>query len=308
MTTVVTKGTNRASANARTAKAAQRTPLPPRGATSAPGKNVTAGIIKDQIAETATKTVKRVTAAASKPVVKEFTMAPAKSTAKRAPAKKAPAKKAAPAAKKAAPAPVSHPPKVTAYLAVAESAGWSADAVVAGPTVTITSERTDETVIVSFTDGNTAPGTMWFIRKDGSRVRLRNISAAKKQMTLESESRPVPTTRSGAPRRTSQPFTDEERPQQDLPFDPATANDAEILEHFAYGATLTWRATGGRQTAVILPKHPATKIDAKRNLGFMSVDGRFRSVALANMLRVEPLTLRQAEDAVEEFKALANTK
>jgi len=49
MTTNVPKGANRASSNARRARAAQNTPLPPKGATSAPGKSVTAALIKEEL-------------------------------------------------------------------------------------------------------------------------------------------------------------------------------------------------------------------------------------------------------------------
>lgn len=97
MTTIVPKGTNRPAAAKRTAKAAQRTALPPKGATSAPGKtNTSAAVIKEELAKKPARPPRKVAAKpAAAPAVRPAPNAAATILAKRVLAKDTPHTKAA---------------------------------------------------------------------------------------------------------------------------------------------------------------------------------------------------------------------
>lgn len=259
MTTYVPKGANRASHNARTAKAAQRTPLPPK----ASSKNDTAAIIRDEIgkqaAEAARSAARRVATAAAK---QKSEM----------------------------------PPKVHAYLAAVREAGWEPE--VTAPdkfTITITAQHDGEKIIVTFVDGHwSVTHRQVFVRRDGSEVLLRNASAAKKQMT---PNRPIPGARKVA--RLPQEPQGADDPVKMLPFDPDEISDEELLALLRQGAMIRYRnsTSGAIQDAVLPPDNPQLRIEpnrtnpapSRRAVHFLAADRRYRVVSLRAMLRCQPL-------------------
>lgn len=365
--TYVGVGTNRAGHSARTAKAAQRTPLPPKAGTEAAERwaskpNSAAQVIEDTIAaaraaaarlreareaETAAEAATLVEPAAEAPVAPADKPAPTfrvvrdrlhRAHCKRISDADAPEISEADAAEVLAagtqpvqccrarvdvafhrkivterqtsaasePAPVAAPapqpqaadealpPKVAAYAESAREFGWPTTISFnkANGSHSVVSARGTETITVVFTDGHWNPdGSLHtFRRADGTCARLRNASAAKKQMTTSGSERPIVTTRSSRPasRKPAEP----EVPQRALPVGFLDLDDAALVRAIRSGVKIVWRAKGSRESResivhrgdrVSVVKGPA----GQRAVLVAGAHGRAVSIALGNVLRVE---------------------
>lgn len=242
MTNVVKKGANRASHNARTAKAAQRTPLPPRGKAGVAGKGVTAKVLKEEVDKVAAKkAAKKAAAKKAAPASAKKAVSPTARTRKPAAQK---------AAKTEAPQGSSVKPewpgaaKGQAFIDYATPHGWVSK--VAYPNkadYVITTSKSDESIVIKFFDGRQdyAPENlpMW---KNGSReVCLRNVGGARGHVD---GSRPV---KRDAVKRTTRAAASEEVEQQrasrmgDIDLN---AMDEEQFLLFVAGRQVTWKMTG----------------------------------------------------------------
>jgi hypothetical protein len=296
MTTVIPKGAGRKAHNERTNRAAQRTPLPPKGSRGPTGlsKTGTARVIADEAAKQVAAKVNN----GSKPAK------PVK------PAKAAKPDKYQPV----------HSPKVESLLDTIKAAGWnSMTSQDEHRRTCVEATRGKERVVVWFTAADTMefdPMPTYY-RPDGSAVKLRNVSAAKKQLALPEDARPVKTAVTKiVGRRAAVVAEQPEEPRRRLPFDPETASDAEVLKAVD-GAILVWRSGRDAQVehAHAVPNskqlrvqdHPDGIGPAARIIHFVSVEGGFRAVRLDRLLRIKPPTPEQAAKAAKVLASLGMT-
>lgn len=291
MTTTVKRGAGRASYNEKTNKAAQRTPLPPKGGSvpTGVGKGSTAAILKDELAKRPARVRKSPAVVAAKPA--EQKPAPVRTT------------------KKVAAPSVELAPKAAALADHAREAGWAVEIVRddLGRTV-ITASRGVEIVRTWFGLNGSMDLTDFpsYYRGglDGVRVKLRNVSAAKRQMSAAEVDRPVKAVITNAHHRTA----DDEIPRKRLPFDPETATDEEVLEA-CNGARIQWRNSLTKlvETAFCVPNAKQIKVTDNRDpigpgarlLHFVAVEGGFRVVRLDRLLTVMRPTQQQATAIAE---------
>jgi hypothetical protein len=319
MTNVVKKGSGRAAHAERTAKHAQRTPLPPKAA----GKQITADIIKDEVQKAVKKTTKArarksdagtesmsslfgpLTATARKSASpKKAAKKPAEAATPKAKAKTKPSPKKAAAATPTPKQPVlkTDAPKVLALVEHAHSQGWAVDVALDGPYVNVTSTRAGETLVARFIDNKMDDTHMpYFVRTDGSEVLMRNISAVKKQMMSDPAARPVRSERQVRSRSAAD--VSDEPSQRRVPFD-IERSDADEVAEALRGATITWRNGSAEADRAVVsakrapqirnhPKHPG--VGAKRFASFFTqeqtekgewVCGPERHVSLDRLLTV----------------------
>lgn len=191
--------------------------------------------------------------------------------AKTAAPAKVPAAKVAKTAKtaKVAPAPVDavDHPKVISLRDYGVAQGWSMTVAATGVgMVVVTAKRAEpsESLTTTFIDGKLDLAVMpIYVRADGSKVLLRNVSAVKKQMDSDPSARPVKAQRSVA-KVARKRGEDAAAPAiRSLPFDPATATDAEIAKAVA-GATVTWKMSDGTVVEAVVGKKVAVKIHPRK--------------------------------------------
>lgn len=372
MTSNVPKGAGRAAHAAKTAKHAQRTPLPPRGATSGMTKKVSAKVIADEVEAKPGPAARKRTARRSDPGTESLTslLGPVAAKPRKAASKTAtatpkpaakpvatdapkrgkqaatpsvatpraskPAKKAAeeprkaptatpkpqkpipgtrtPAAAKNTPTPkggtavAPSGSKSDALAAFAEASGWETKIVpMPDNCVTVSSERGSELIEVHFSDDKLDLLQMPTYTINGRTVKLRNVSAAKKQMVVSPEDalKAVPAT---GPKRERKPREkhDDDRGAVVLrritPWEDESAEgweDDDIVEAVR-GKKLVWRNTiaGTYEDAHVLPmaKQKQLKIvvapNGKRVLNWASCDDHgklcgFRSVYIENIVQVK---------------------
>lgn len=274
MTTTASKGAGRARHAARTTKAAQRTPLPPRdGSQDATPADVAANDASrkaavspavcplggcglrhragTKIAHEHAETAKRFAevrengpdALPGKPDVPNRTVKPAEATAPGAGAKRA-SKSTQPkkASAGAIPEGTAGADKIQRLLDGAAEAGWSGAWGLFPPaTVVVTTTRGPESIVTTFTDGKLDLSAMpLYSPEEGRSVKLKNVSAVLHQMAgdrpgLVKATRAAPSER--APRRTKAERA--ESGERRLPFDPETATDEEIQEAIR-GRAIEW--------------------------------------------------------------------
>lgn len=221
MTTIVPKGANRPAASKRTTKAAQRTPLPPKGAKAAPGKtNTTAKVIKEALT--------------SENVMKSL---PKLGTHRPAPVGATPHDKAA------------------KLVEEAKVAGWAAAAEVGelpGDLVTFHAVRgnpVSETLTLHWITGGTRPGTY---TNGGREVQAMNAATVRRILATPAEAaakvRAAYASGKGKAKRAAVKVAT----AAPLSFDAASATDVEILEAVK-GRTVTWTngISGQPETAVV---------------------------------------------------------
>lgn len=248
MTNVVKKGANRASAAKKTSKAAQRTPLPPRGKAGVAGKGVSAKVIKEEVDKKAAKRantparrlareaeeamgVRKPRKAADKPV------SPTRRTRKSATA--TPAKTEAPAVSAVEP---SWPgaSKGQAFIDYAAPHNWTS--AVAYPNKTnyvITTSKGAESIVIKFFDGKQdyAPENLPTWYSNGRSVSLRNVGGARGHVD---GSRPVKRDLPArAARKSGAARPDDDKPRT-LDIDLMAMPEADVLAFLA-GKTITWK-------------------------------------------------------------------
>lgn len=261
MTTTASKGAGRARHAARTTKAAQRTPLPPRdGSQDATPAEVAANDasrkaeVNPPLDRPGVKTVRTREAAAlatqKRATGRKTTAKPAEATAPVAGAKRVgkttQAKKAAAAA---IPEGTPGADKIKRLLDGAADSGWSAAVAINGPTVVVKTMRGPESIATTFTDGKLDLSAMpLYSPESGRSVKLKNVSAVLHQMAgdrpgLVKATRTAPSER--APRRSKAERA--ESGERRLPFDPETATDEEIREAIR-GRAVEWMNGISRKT------------------------------------------------------------
>lgn len=306
MTTTVKRGAGRPAAAAKTAKAAQRTPLPAKDA---------------KPAETSTKATRGAKLAKLKAseaaAAKAADRAPSSpTTAKRAAAKATPVKATRRTRTASATLPEDFPgaKKIMRLLdGPAQEAGWAGRVVSADPqtgAVEVAISKGDVTMTWYGVDGkqDTAQAPRY---SDGERtVMMKNIAGILAQATGEREwVKPIGTARKA---KAKAPTGDRkaktaDTPMKSLPFDPTAASDEEIVEALR-GRTLTWtnglskavesavvaatrdivnakgQVTGTKPAVVKVETHPTKKT---RMVTFTDHEGAgTRTVALDRMLEV----------------------
>jgi len=218
MTTTASKGAGRARHSARTTKAAQRTPLPPRDGS-----------------QNATPAEVEANAKARRAAVKSAPAKPAEATAPVAAAKRGgKATQAAKAAAAAIPEGTPGAAKATRIMEAAAASGWTASLTVNGTTLRVHVERGSEAIGTTFVDGKLDLSEMPTYHDGDRSVKLKNVSAVLKQMTGEKPTaKPVTERRTRTPRPKASPET------AALPFDPEASSDEEVLDAIR-GRSIEW--------------------------------------------------------------------
>lgn len=192
--------------------------------------------------------------------------------------------------------------KALRLTAVAESLGWSARSYVSGSEARFAATRGEETIKLMWHDEVVkAKGLHEF---PGGTKTIYNAKEATRAME---QATPVVSVRQ-APRRTQaasngQPSERVTAVVRSLPFDPATASDAEVLAHVQPTATVSWvnSVSGLTETAQVYCRRNGDKLDpskplrslkvhngqaGRRIVTFPSEDGGLRSVALEHLVSV----------------------
>lgn len=316
----VPKGAGRAAHAAKTAKHAQRTPLPPKGATSGVSKKVSADPIAEEskmlkarsrgrkvrTSDAGTEALTSLFGAVAAPPKKAASPKKATPVASKAPAAKSASRgpekaKSTPTAKVEPKKAASEPSgsKSDALVSFALSAGWKAAAEdgVAGSIVVIAT-RDPETVRVTFRDNKLDLAEMPTHEYSGRVVKLRNVSAAKKVMEASAEAAAASQPVSG-PRRERK---ERERHEDDrgavvitrrLPWPSDEEPTDEELIAYIVGKKLVWRNTvgGTYEEAHAVPSDKSTQVvssprNGKRVLNFLSAEGAFRSLYVENLVQI----------------------
>lgn len=308
VTITVPKGANRPAAAKRTAKAAQRTPLPPKGATSAPSKADTAAVIKDELAKK--PTTKRAPRARKVTFSSENAMSNlAAGNTYEKPQAKAPqtrqtARAELLASRKAGTVKLNKPQppkgktpheKAADLVAEATAAGWHADSYAPGDEpadlVTFRAVRGDnmeEVVTLHWITGGTRPGT----HVNGSRtIQAMNAATVRRILTTPAEAaiqvRAAYASGKGKAKRAAVKVAT----APPLPFSLGTSLDSEILASVK-GKTITWTnsISGQPETAVVAGTGKnAPKITGNENsraLVFPAKGEGFRTVRLSSITSV----------------------
>lgn len=288
MTTVVPRGAGRKAHDAKTSKAAQRTPLPSRVQV----------LDVDLVAEQA----KAIAAAVGRKQPKSPSVVARAGTAPVRPTLPAPKPVRSRAPK------VDHPSKAVEFAKIAKSAGWKID-LFKEPGLTartrVTASRNDGVVIVWFQPNDTMDvvDLPTYTRPGGTIVKLRNVSAAKKQVTMTEDERPIKSVVIESRRHVPVGAVEDDVPRRRLPFDVETAHDDVVLAA-CNGARITWRnsMTGLVEVAYCTPNAKQIKVTDHRDpigpgarlLHFTAIEGGFRVVRLDRMLTVTKPTSEQA--------------
>lgn len=285
MTTTVAKGANRPAAAARSAKAAQRTPLPAKGATQAPGKtNTTAAVIKDELAKPAAKRAPRRT---KRPTYSAEDAMSAQAKVGEAEARKATEQaKAKPQVERTTP----HQ-KAAALVQYAQEHGWTAGAEKgeqAGDLVTFKAVREGEQVTLHWITGGTRPGTH---TNGGRQVQAMNAATVRRIIDASPEAaaqvRAAYASGSGRAKRAAVRIAT----AAPLPFDVDTATEDEIVAA-VMNRTVTWTngISGSSEAAVVTGKGKnAPKVTGEGNaraLTFWAKGEGSRSVRLLSLVSV----------------------
>lgn len=272
----------RAAAKERSAKHAQRTPLPPRPGQVEDAREVLGelaawdGIInpkpKDKKKDKKAKRAKAAAEAAS--------VAVEASAGSRAPGVKA-----------------------AAFIAEATRLGWDTDVKTTGdrvPVDTVCATRGDEAITIEWQADVFTPGCL-YVRPDGTPSKLRNASHAKQVMGS-----PPPTPEQLAARRAVRDRIGgvARVPVRSLPFDPGLVTDEELAERLS-GCKIVWvNRISGLEESDHIPPSTRVRVDegaSGRQVHFNSLLGA-RTVRVSGIIhiaggRTRPARTRKAEKA-----------
>lgn len=307
MTTNVPKGAGRASHKARTEKAAQRTPLPPKKAPGKAPRSTPTAAKKSEPSRAARKSTAPATPSEEPRPKKAARVAP--KPAKGAPSTPVPEKagksrRSQPSHATDAPSAPSLPsglhPKIVSLVEYAIGAGWKAEVTepIPGKSAIVTATREDEAIDVMFINGVLDTDQMPTYTIGQRTVKLRNVSAAKKQMEVPPQEALKVAASVSVRRERKVRDKDEEGQPRELsiivPWD-NESTDEEILE-FVKGRRIIWRnsVSGTYDEASVFPhgmkKHKHLQIvesrDGRKVLNWASVEGGFRSVFIDAIVQV----------------------
>ena len=241
-TLTVSKGAGRAAAARKTAKHAQRTPLPPKQKDKEIGKEIDRLLAKDS---------------------KGLFMGHSKAT------------------------------KLAEF---AEDFGWTSVIETPAPdTVVAVLTKESEEITATWVNGIVPPEATPVYCVGERQVKLRNVSAAKKQIGSEPDAKPIQELSPGPVRRSRRGSGSlpPNLPRRRVPFDVETASDEEIIKALT-GKKIRWRnmmANGKIEHGQVSRRGKQIKIErhpnrSTRTITFCDDNGGFRSVALDRLLVV----------------------
>lgn len=276
VTTIVAKGANRPAAARKTAKAAQRTPLPPKGATSAAGKNETAEVIKGELAKQAVKKAPQAKAPQTRQTARAELLASRKGAAK-------------PTTKKMPERPTAHA-KAEALVADAEKAGWVGAVTPGtepGDVCSFIAHRDGEALSLHYIQGGTRPGTHV---NGGREVQAMNAATVRRILTTPAEAAAKVRAAYAAGKGKAKRAAVKVATAAPLAFN-AESTDEDILA-IVKGKSVTWTnsISGLTETAVVsgtgknAPK--ITGEGTKRALVFAAKGEGFRTARLSSIVSV----------------------
>lgn len=187
-------------------------------------------------------------------------------------------------------APVSVGPKAQAFIDYAQAESWAVEVQVDGDYQRITASSNGEAVTVTMIDNRMAAEEPPTYIVGNRVVKLRNVSAAKKQIGNAVEDRPV----KEATQRRHQPVRDDAEVAARLPFDITKSSDQAILDMMA-GKKVVWinRTTAEAQEERVPTNSRTLRIDPhnsktgpeNRVVTFIGATG-YTSLRLCNIVRI----------------------
>lgn len=282
----------RAAAKERSAKHAQRTPLPPRAGQVQDARDAIAEA-EATLGPALRKLMRKAEKADRDPTAKEIAKAYAKDRAAEAASVvvEAPAGSRAPGVKAAA------------FIAEATRLGWDTDVKTTGdrvPVDTVTATRGDEAITIEWQADVFMPGCL-YVRPDGTSSKLRNASHAKQVMGS-----PPPTPEQLAARRAVRERIGGQKrmPVRSLPFNPDLMTDEELGERLL-GCKIVWvNRISQLEESDIIPPSTRVRVDegaSGRQVHFNSLLGA-RTVRVSGIIHIaggmkRPVRTRKAEKA-----------